>query len=164
MEIDRSGRFLFTIGSEELARGLRPTKRSPRNSKFLVTCQGAVGIDNVLQVLDDLAEAFVDTTLTITDGFPYPQIFVFTNVVIVCGETKIYELVGTLQLRLTVAAGIEWSAVDFGDFIYMSNGHVAVTRRSSDGVYAVSATLPYASSMVNFNGQVLIGAPYVEMV
>lgn len=165
MEVDKSGRFIFEIGADELARGLRPSKRSPRNTKFLVTCQGAVGRDKVLQIIDDLNEALIDTSVEITDGFPFPQIFVFTNVIIVCGETDIYELVGTLQHKLAVAPGIEWSAVDFGDFIYMSNGEVAVTRSADDGTYALNTTtLPYVSGMVNFNGQVLVSAPNVEFV
>ena len=103
----------------------------------------------------------VDTDI-IADGFPYPQIFVFTNCIIVCGSTKIYELIaGALELMLTVDVGITWSAVDFYDYVYMSNGQVAVERSATDGTYSVS-DLPIASAIVNFNGQVMIGAPDVE--
>jgi hypothetical protein len=40
--------FSFTITSEQLTRGLRPSKRAPRDSKFLVESKGAVGRDGVL--------------------------------------------------------------------------------------------------------------------
>lgn len=96
----------------------------------------------------------------INDGFPYPQIFVFPNVIIVCGETGIFEWDGSKVVRkLTVTAGITWSAVEFGDFIYMSNCTVAVTRDPSSKVYSVSSTLPAAGAICNFNGQVILGDP-----
>lgn len=96
----------------------------------------------------------------INDGFPYPQIFVFPNVIIVCGETGIFEWDGSKVVRkLTVTAGYTWYAVEFGDFIYMSNGTVAVTRDPSSKVYSVSSVLPAAGAMCNFNGQVILGDP-----
>jgi hypothetical protein len=123
-----------------------------------------VGLDNVLQVLDDIETNRV-LTAAITDGFPYPQIFIFTNVIIICGETTIYELIaGTITLMLDVGAGnagIEWSAVDFFDYVYMSNGKVAVQRQASDQVWEITTDVPIASAICNFNGQVLIGAPGV---
>jgi len=157
-----NGTFTYEIGAVDLARGLRPSKRSPRNTKFLTKCEGAVGLDNVLQVIDDLDVSRIDTAV-ITDGFPYPQIFVYTNVIIVCGAEDIYEYItGALVFQLNVAAGIAWSAVDFYDYIYMSNGKVAVRRRATDGLWEIAADLPIASGIVNFNGQVMIGAPNVE--
>ena len=161
MEITRDGGFTFEVSSGDLARGLRPSRYSPRNEKFLVEAAGAVGYDDVLQTIQNLNDLLVDTDI-IADGFPYPQIFVFTNCIIVCGSTKIYELVaGALELMLTVDVGITWSAVDFYDYVYMSNGQVAVERSATDGTYSVS-DLPIASAIVNFNGQVMIGAPDVE--
>lgn len=156
------GAFSFTIGTDELARGLRPTKRASRNSKFLVECNGAVALDGVLQVLNDLEDDRIDTS-AITDGFPYPQIFVFRNLIIVCGETKIYELVsGALSLKLTVAAGITWSAVDYHDFVYMSNGKVTVRRNATDLTWEETTDYPIASAICDYNGQIFIGAPDVE--
>jgi len=151
------GEFSITIGSQELSRGLRPSKRVPRNSRYLVECQGAVGRDGVLQVIDELTRI---ATTAITDAFPFPQIFVFTNVIIVCSQTVIYEWVaGAPVLKLTVAAGSTWSAMDAYDYVYMSNGKVAVTRDAISKVYSVTTTLPTAASICNFQGQVLVGAP-----
>lgn len=149
--------FTFIITADQLSKGLRPSRRMPRDSKYLIESKGAVGREGVLVAIDELARM---ATTEITDGFPYPQIFVFTNVMIVCGSTKIYERVGTtLVLKLTVAANLVWSAVDFYDYIYMSNGKVAVVRDSGTGGYTVTTDLPAANSMLNYNGQVIIGTP-----
>lgn len=151
------GSFSITISSEQLARGLRPSKRVPRNSRYLIACVGAVGRDGTLQVIDILARM---GTGIIADSFPYPQLFVFTNMIVVCSATEIFEWVaGSLVLKLTVAAGSTWSAVDFFDYVYLSNGKVAVIRDSISRIYSITTTLPTASSICNFQGQVIIGAP-----
>lgn len=162
MPVLNNGVFSFEIPTSDLAKGLRPSRRSPRNAKFLTKCRGAVGLDGVLQVLDDINEDLLNT-VAIVDGFPYPQLFVFTNVIIVCGKTRIYEWVaGSLVAKLgPVTSGIEWSMVDLYDYIYGSNGQVAVRRRAEDHVWEVTTSLPVASAICNFNGQILIGAPDV---
>jgi len=200
----------------------------PRNSRFLVTCAGAVGRDGALQSLDEITRiattvyilnfdgqvgtftvgntvtggtsgatgdivsvtqaagsgtlhlgnvlgifennevitesvgntADVDGVATIKDAFPYPQIFVFTNLIIVCSSTKIYEWVaGALVEKLEVAAGSTWTAVDFRAYIYMSNGTVAVERDPLSKTYSTTTDLPTAMAAVNFNGQMIIGSP-----
>lgn len=75
-----------------LSRGLRPSKRMPRDSGFLVECAGAVGRDGVLQVLSQVSRL---ATTEITDGFPFPQIFVLKKLILVCGLAKIYEYQGS---------------------------------------------------------------------
>jgi hypothetical protein len=156
----KGGKFNFTIGTSDLAKGLMPVANNPRNKDFLATCVGAVGQDGALASIDELTRI---ATSTITDGFPFPQIFVFTNMIIVCGLKKIYEWDGsTLSLKYTAsaAAGM-WSAVDFYDYVYISNGKIAVIRDAGSYAYTISATQPSATAMCNYNGQVLIGAPDV---
>ena len=149
--------FSITLDSSKLSKGLRPSKRMPRNSGYLVECKGAMGKDGVLQVMDQLTR--MDTDI-ITDPHPYPQLFTFTNMIIVCGKTKIYEWVaGALVLKLTVTAGSTWSCVDFFDHVYMSNGTVAVIRDAAAKTYSVVTDQPTAQAICDFNGQVLIGAP-----
>jgi len=150
--------FSFTITSEQLTRGLRPSKRAPRDSKFLVESKGAVGRDGVLCAIDELTRL---ATTEVTDTFPFPQLFVFTNLIIVCGRLKIYELTsGSLSLKYTATTGgSTWTAVDFYNYVYLSNGREAVTRNPDTGVYSLSSTLPKAMSICNFNGQVIVGAP-----
>lgn len=100
----------------------------------------------------------------IADGFPYPQLFVFINHIIICGETGIFEWDGsTLTRKITVAAGGTWDAVDFVDYIYMSNGKVAVIRNANTGIYSTTTDLPIFSGAANYNGQVFITAPGVEV-
>ena len=153
---DRSG-LIIKIDAGELSRGLRPSKRMPRNSKFLTECSGAVGRDGVLSVLDEVTRI---ATTAITDDFPYPQIFVFTNVIIVCSSTKVYEWVSSaLVEKIEVSAGSTWVALDFNDYIYLSNGNVAVVRDAWDKTYSETTDLPTAMAACNFNGQVILGAP-----
>ncbi len=151
----------FTIESSELAKGLRPSKRAPRNAKFLVESAGAVGRDGVLQALDELTR--IDTS-DITDAFPFPQQFVFINVIIICGLTTIYELVaGSLVLKHTASvAGSTWSPLDFHDYIYLSNGQVVVERSAGDKTYSEVTDKPTAMCACNFNGQVILGGPDVS--
>ena len=164
MNILRDGTFSFTVGTEELSRGLRPSKRSPRNSKFLVESISAVGIDGVLQVIDDLNVNKIVTELSITDGFPYPQIFVFVEFVLICGETSIYEWDGAALTSVLgpVAAGDLWSMVDFQPFIYASNRTVAAFRDADSGLWSVTTNYPIAGAICDFNGQVLVGSPVEE--
>jgi len=149
-------RLKFTIKAPKLARGLRPSKRMPRDSRLLVTCAGAVGRDGVLQALDQFTRLATGSD----DSFPYPQIFVFTNAILICTSTKVYEWVSSaLVLKITVASGSTWVALDFVNYLYLSNGTVAVVRDALTKAYSESSTLPTAMAALNFNGQVLLGAP-----
>lgn len=162
MEIQRNGKFTHTVSSAQLSKGLRSDYRGPRNSDFLIKCIGAVGKDRVLSVLEEFTR--LDTSV-ITDSFPYPQIFVFVNHIIVCSSNKIYELNGTVLTEKLTASVVSstWDAVDFYDYIYMSNGKVAVTRDPKTQEWNESADLPSAIGICNYNGQVLIGSPNVEL-
>ena len=151
-----STNFDFTIGPEMLVKGLRPFEEAPRDSKFLVESKGAMGRHGVLAANQSMAP--LDTSV-ITDGFPYPQIFAFSKFTIVCGATSIYEIINNvLTLKITVAApcGGLWNAVDFYDYIYMSNGEIAVRRDVLTGEYTECTSLPVACAMCNYNGQVLV--------
>ena len=158
--VAQGGKFTLTIKTKELAQGLRPTKRNPRDNDFLITCIGAVGYDGVLQAIDQLTKMDTDV---ITDAFPFPQIFIFTNMIIVCGLLNIYELIGgSPALKYTAAvAGGTWTAVDLFDYVYLSNGNISVVRDPGSKLYALS-NLPHSTAACNYNGQVLIGAPDVD--
>jgi len=163
MSVTSDGRFTFEIGAEELARGLRPVRSSPRNVKYLTECEGAVGIEGVLQNLDDLDLSAIDTSL-ITDPFPYPQIFVFASLIIVCASDEIFEYQGGAIVSVldSLTPGLLWSAVDFWEYIYMVNGQQSVRRRASDGVWEVNTEVPDAATVCNFNGQLFLGSPYMK--
>lgn len=151
--------FTVTLKTETLNRGLRPTQRAQRNAGYLVKADGVVGRDGVLSAIDDITR--MDTS-AITDGFPFPQIFVFTSMIIVCGLKTIYEVDsnGSLSLKYTATTPCgTWDAVDFYDYVYLSNGIEAVIRDAGTKAYALSSTQPHFTSVCNFNGQVVIGAP-----
>lgn len=152
--------FTFTITAGQLSNGLRTSKRSPRDAGYLVESKGAVGRNGVLTAVDELTRI---ATTVITDAFPFPQLFVFTSLILVCSRTKIYEWSGgSLVLKYTATtAGSTWSAVDFYEYVYLSNGEEAVVRSAETGLYSLSATLPTGMSLCNFNGQVVIGSPDV---
>lgn len=155
-------KFSYVIKGDQLARGLRPTKRSPRNAGLLVTSQGAVGRNNILQVPDQLT--LLDTQYDLYEDFPYPQLFYFPNVTIICGESDIYEWdfdAEEVVHKLSVTAGGKWSAVAYADYVYLSNAAVAVVRDPGSKLYAETTSLPTATAMCDYNGQVIISGPNV---
>jgi hypothetical protein len=157
------GTFSFTIGTKDLARGLRPSKSSPRNEKFLVKSAGAIGLDNVLQSLKDLNIDRLDFTGITTLTFPYPQLFQLSCTMLVCTIDNIYELVGTTWTNvislLAPQAGDPWTVVEFYNYIYMSNGVVSIVKHPEDLTWKLVTDLPTFSGICNYNGQVMICAP-----
>lgn len=141
--------------SEQLQRGLRPLAEVPRNSNFLVQCDGAIGYHGSLQGLAALTAL---STGAITDGFPYPQLFLLPNLILVCGRTKIYEWVNSaLVEKFTATAGNPWAVVDSYDCVYLTNGVVAVERRAADRVYVLRNDLPKAEALLLVGGQIIAG-------
>ena len=141
--------------SDQLQKGLRAVAELPRNSLDLIQCDGAIGYHGSLQGITALTA--LDTS-AITDGFPYPQIFLLSNLLLICGRTKLYEWVNSaLVLKITVTAGSPWTVVESYDQLYLSNGVVAVERRASDKVYALRADLPKAKALFLYGGQILAG-------
>lgn len=162
--VTKGGKFTFTIEASELMKGIRPTSKLPRGNKFLYSSIGAIGKDGVL-------EALTATQLTIpfvTDAFPYPQVFNFINFVLICGKNNIFECAidgSSVELKYTAMhIGAIWTAMDFYDYIYLSNGKIVVVRDPMSGVYSSTTDVPTASAVCNFNGQVFVGAPNVDAV
>lgn len=159
MEVLRDGKFSLPIKDKELMRGIRRDKNQSRNKNTFASMTGMIGKEGSLVSLPALTA--MDTSV-ITAGFPYPQIFVLSNVIIVCGKTKIYELIaGVLTEMLTVSEGRTWKVIDFFEYVYLSNEMVAVIRNASSRTYSVTTDLPTFSAGCNYNGQVLISAPDV---
>lgn len=141
--------------SEQLQKGLRAVAETPRNSLGLIQCDGAIGYHGTLQGIKAITAI---STAAITDGFPYPQIFLLSNVILVCGRTKLYEWVNSaLVEKITVTAGNPWSVVDFFDQLIMTNGVVTVERRPGDKVYALRNDLPIGEALFNWGGRIIVG-------
>ena len=155
LDVKKDGSFSFSISSEELQRGLRPVAEQPRNSGFFIQCDGAIGYHGSLQGITAITAL---ATTAITDGHPYPQLFLLPNLIVICGRTKIYEWVSSaLVEKLTVTAGNPWSLVEFYDQLLLTNGVVTVERRPGDKVYAVRADLPVGEALFNYGGQIIVG-------
>lgn len=162
ISVNRDGKFIFQITSEMLKKGLRENKNTLKNSGGAIQCSGMVGINGVLKTLENLVA--INTSI-ITDGFPYPQLFVFVNLILICGKYTIYEydpISSTLISKFTGSGYMPWSAVDFYNFIYLTNGIYSVTRDSKSKIYSIDYSLPAGYSLCNFNGQVLVGSPNNE--
>lgn len=155
--------FTFTITADQLSNGLRPNEKMPRDSKHLIESKGAISKDGVLSAVSNLVR--IDTSL-LTDQFPFPQLFVFVNVILVCTRTKIYEWNdSSLVLKYTASTiSGSWTAVDYFDYIYLSNGLEAVERNPESKVFALTTDIPHAVAACNFNGQLLIGGPDVDFI
>ena len=99
------------------------------------------------------------STETVT--FPYPQIFICRDTVIVCSQTEIYELISGVLVRRAsnLTAGTTWSVVDFERLIMLSNSKVLVTRDAESLAWSEysGSTLPTFTAACNFKGQLLVG-------
>lgn len=154
MEILRNGKFSLPIRSADLKKGLRKLKTNLVNEHSLIECNGAVGIEGVLQKLQDLVR-----TYELDSEFPFPQIFVETNLILVCTRNYIYEVQsGNLILKYSANSGSTWSLISSHDFVYMSNGVVSIIRDPVTKKYS-AANVPTAMAICNYNGQIIIGAP-----
>lgn len=156
-----NGQFSYVIESKDLARGLRPVRSVPRNTKFLYSCLGMVGKDGTLQTIPDLSETIDISTLD-KQEFPYPQLFVFPNVIILATRAIIYELInGSLEpvFDLTGSEGSYWSAISIGEFVLMSNNVITLIRSATSLTWEVKSDLPSFNAICNYNGQIFIGAP-----
>lgn len=156
LNVSANGSFTLGIPSEDLQRGLRSVAEQPRNSGHFIQCDGAIGYHGSLQGITGITA--LATSATITDGHPYPQLFVLPNLIVICGKTKIYEWVNSaLVLKTTVTTGNPWSLVEYYDQLLLTNGVVTVERRPGDKVYALRSDLPIGEALFNFGGQVIVG-------
>ena len=162
MRIFNNGYFALMLEREDLAKGLKPKGSVGRNEKFLENLGGGFVHDGELQSLDLLDRTNTDIREEVgivVFTFPWPQLLVRPNRILLCGPTTIYELVGT-SWAFRIAASLEggfWACVDFEDYFYLSNGKVVITR-STGGTWAEVTTLPKAMALCNFNGQVFAGS------
>lgn len=147
--------------SEQLQRGLRPMVELPRNSNFLVQCDGAIGYHGSLQGLQALIA--LATSDTITDGHPYPQIFLLPNLILIFGKTKIYEWVSVEFLSASGWTSTGWTGSwiagwthTIGNISVLSYPTAAVNGSKYHIAYTVTGRTA-GSFTVAFGGQSLSG-------
>lgn len=162
-----------------IRQGLAPNNNK-RNKPMLTQSIGALPYNKQLQAIETFTR--IDTSSLSGVTFPYPQLFITSEFVIVCTEDSIYEYDGSLTLKYgPVTIGSLWSLVDFKTYILLTNGAVTIRRSSTDGIYSPVETLSgwgngewggfgwggegtiiginYADSLCNYNGQLLAGSP-----
>lgn len=154
----------FVVELSEIVKGLRQKERSPNNIPTLTEISGIYPREGLLASLPEPVQ------IALTDlpeqTFPFPQLFKLTNLTLVCGENSIWEFNETNNSFAEVLANIPgnhtWSVIDFVEWIYLTNGKVAVVRNAGSKQYEVVTELPFGSCLCNYNGQILIGAPNVS--
>jgi len=156
MRIFNNGYFALEFGKGDLAKGLKPKGSVARNEKFLETIQGGYVHDGALQSLDLLDRTPISTEAY---AFPWPQLLVLTNHVLLCGPKKIYRLednAWALKITASLDGGL-WTCAAFDNYLYLSNGKVVIVR-SCFGVWVETTELPKALALCNFNGQAIAGS------
>ena len=152
--------FSVTIDNKIIGKGLT-SNNNIRNNPMLVESIGAMPYNNVIQSVEEFTR--VDTSGLAAQIFPYPQLFVLGDIIVVCTAQQIYEYDATGDTFTSKISGLSlgntWDLVDFKSFILLMNGVVAVTKDPETGDYAVDSTLPPGNCICNFNGQVLLGGP-----
>jgi len=151
--------FAYPI-TTHLGKGLRQ-RQNTRNQPYLVEAIGCFPYEGVLEAVEQFSR--VDTS-ALACSFPYPQIFVLSNCIVVCTLTSLFELVnGSLVTKASnIPPGLTWDVVDFKTFLYLTNGQVAITKNYQTGAYAQDSSLPFGTCLCNFNGQVFIGSPNIK--
>ncbi len=145
-----------------ISKGLAPND-NPRNNPLLVKSIGAITYNNVLQSIEQFTR--IDTSSMSGVVFPFPQIFVLSQLILICTKDEIYEYAdGILVLKLGSLSSINtWDVADFKTYLYLTNGQLTVTRDPTTGVYAIDTDLPFAACVCDYNGQVLIGSPNIDL-
>lgn len=155
---------------ETLQGGLAQNKNL-RNQPFLVESYGAVPFEKALVSVKEFDQIDISSLGTLT--FPYPQLFVFSDVIVVCTPTDIYEYENNVLTHKIgpVTEGIPWSALDFKTYLFLTNGQVAVEKSPYAGqeyyvnalkqnvVMGLEEALPFAACACDFNGRVFLGSP-----
>ncbi|RLC21491.1 MAG: hypothetical protein DRH93_11680 [Deltaproteobacteria bacterium] len=145
----------LVLNSQEVALGLRKEKKQPKNTFDKVELTGMITQEGMLRT--NPVHTRIDTSI-ITDGFPYPQLFVLNKVVIICGRTDIYEWNGTALIhKINVTGGMIWKVMESFNFIYLTNGEVSVKRDPWNKYYTLDDEV-ISHALCNYNGQVLAGS------
>lgn len=155
METSQNGEFSIVLNNEDVALGLRKEAKQAKNIFEKIEISGMITQEGMLRT--NPQHTRIDTSV-ITDGFPYPQLFVLNKAIIICGRTDIYEYNGSILIhKLNVAGGMLWKAMDSFNFIYLTNGEVSVKRDPWSKAYALDDEV-ISNALCNYNGQALAGS------
>lgn len=138
-------------------KGLVP-KENVRDSLFLTESLGAFPYQGVLITPEDFSANQIDT-VALGCSFPFPQIFVLSELILICTPTKIYEYPNLTTAKITVTTGCLWTVADYKTYLALTNGQVMVKRDPATGLYSLDSTRPFGTCVSDFNGQMFITSP-----
>lgn len=123
------------------------------------------GLKNNLEGLIDLL-SLDQNILQKQSNFPYPQLFVLTDLVLLCYPGEIYEVNNPqrpeqfYKVFETPKVAKPWTVADFGTYLVLSNGACRVQKDPSTKAYTEilnDPRFPNAEVFAAFNGQCLAG-------
>ena len=139
-------------------KGLVP-KENIRNSLFLTESLGAFPYQGVLITSENFSANQIDAS-ALACTFPFPQIFVLSEVILICTPTAIYEYPDLTTPKISgLTTGTLWSVADYKRFILLTNSQVVVKKDSGTGLYSIDTTRPAGTCIADFNGQMFLTSP-----
>jgi hypothetical protein len=143
---------------EPFVKGLSPKNNKRNNNPYLTESKGAFPYQDALQSIEQITQL---NTSSLGCTFPYPQLIITSNVILVCTPTAIYEVIGnSLILKIQdLTAGLTWSVIDSKEYLYLTNGYISVERNPFTKEYATNTNIPAGSALCNYNGQVIVAYP-----
>lgn len=148
----------------EVFHGLRKDTATERSFEWLSSCNNFLGSDQVIHT----PEAFVNLVNMLDVFWPFPQIVLVENTVLVLTATTIYKFVNAetaLQVLLTnLPAAGRWAWVTSGPFLYLTNGSCKVVYNQQDASTTVVTDVEYAKALTAelFNGQFFCGGVLLD--
>src|SRR5512135_3785635 len=124
---------------------------NPRNNPALVQSDGAFVYEGALQSVEQFTAMTLPATPTTAFAFPYPQLFVLSDVILLCNVDQIWEWAGSggdngwTSMITSLTHGTPWTVVDQKSYIALSNMQVAVSKNPLTGGYAIDTSIPTGS-------------------
>lgn len=153
--------IIFRAG---IAKGLRNSRRNPKNVGALIQADGVYQKSGKLYNHDEL-ETF-DISVLGAQTFPFPQMFQLRSWTVICTPTKIYTYDGsTLTLVYTATEGSTWSVADFYKFLVLSNGREYIVLNPETNTWSkyLDAENLNCLCVCDINGQLFVGGPDVTI-
>ena len=141
---------------EVLSKGLS-LNNNPRNNPMLVESIGAFVHEKALQSVGQFT--IMSLPAGITFVFPYPQLKVLSDLILLCNDNQIWEWNGSVWVSKIsgLSVGTTWTHVDRKQYVILSNMRVTVERSPVTLAYSVNGDLPFGS-YGDYNGQLSVGS------
>lgn len=122
---------------------------------------GLVLAENLRPVIGGLRSAYTPASPLEAEAWPFPQLFRTYQGLLLAGETSLhsYAAGAVAELLGDLAAGHEWSLIDFMAYLLATNGVTKIYRDPATASWGVNsdANIPDCGVLGDFNGQALAG-------